>query len=394
MSAKAWIKKSGGMYTETPTRGARAGETVYKARIWIKSRQDFAHFYLGVTLKQAQRKMPEILGDPEAALAQRDERPAPAAPEFEALVKMFLATYKAKGGTSDYYKSPAASWIAHFGKVPSDRITRAMVEDYRDSLRRAEYGDSTVRKYVGNLSTLYKWAKGRGLLPDDPALAWSRNGEGVTRPSEPDHEVDVVSRDEQTKWEQATDPLTASIIALFCASGMRAGGRGDGEEGLKLKWSQVGRDSGNILIPTSKNHKARAIPINGPLTAALDRVSMRGEYVLSDEAGKPLDYFKVQRLLESALETAGIVKRGGVFNLMRHTFGSRLAEKNVGFGTIAKIMGNTAAIAERHCIRFSPSHLKAAMAMLDDAVTAPPTAPPAGHRVPVVPPPPSQAIVH
>ncbi len=380
MSAKTWIKDSGGMYTETPTRGARAGETVYKARVWIKSRQDFAYFYLGVTERQAGKRMREILGNPEAALAQRDARPAPAAPTFEAMVKKFLATYRARGGTSDYYKSPSASWIGHFGKtIGADKITRAMVEDYRDSLRRAEYGDSTIRKYVGNLSTLYKWARGRGLVADDPVLAWSRNGEGVPRPSEPDREVDVVTRDEQTKAEQKADPLTRNVIALFCESGMRAGGRGDGEEGIRLKWSQVDRQNGHILVPKSKTGKARSIPLNARLTAVLGRVTrhVRSEYVLCDHEGKQLDYFTINRLLESAFEAAGVEKQGGVFNMMRHTFGSRLAEQGVPTEVIAEIMGNSPEVCRRHYIRFSPGHLKAAMARLD-TVTAPPTAPPSG----------------
>lgn len=50
-----------------------------------------------------------------------------------------------------------------------------MVEDYRDTLRRQEYGDSTIRKFVGALGTMYRWAKGRSLLAENPV-------EGVKRP--------------------------------------------------------------------------------------------------------------------------------------------------------------------------------------------------------------------
>src|SRR5207245_2484659 len=83
--------------------------------------------------------------------------------------------------------------------------------------------------------------------------------------------------------------------------------------------------------------------------------------------------FVVARRVESALERAEIPhSKGTMFNLFRHTFGSRLAEAGVSFGVIARIMGNSAAIAERHYIRFSPSHFKAAMATLD---VVPQTAP-------------------
>lgn len=394
MSAKRFIPGAGGVYAVTLKRGPAKGKEKYGLRLWRGAEGKYRCFNLGMDYDRALARRDAIVRDPDAALAKRNQKAAPAAPVFEALVNQFLATYRAKGGTSDAYKPHAASWIARFGKVPADTITRAMVEDYRDGLRRDKYGDSTIRKYVGGLSTLYKWARGRGLIADSPVLAWSRLGEGVTRPAEPDHEIDVVSRDEQAKFEQAADPLTRTIIALFCASGMRAGGRGDTEEGLKLRWSQVDREQGSILIPRSKNHKARAIPINGPLAAALDRVTIRGEYVFSDAAGKRLDYFTVERLLQSALDRAGIVKAGGVFNMMRHTFGSRLAEKGVGFATIAKIMGNTAAVCERSYIRFSPGHLKAAMATLDDPSFVPQSAPQMGKEALAMVAPQSQTVLH
>ena len=48
-------------------------------------------------------------------------------------------------------------------------------------------------------------------------------------------------------------------------------------------------------------------------------------------------------------------------------------------GAIARILGNSVRVAERHYVRFSPDHLRAAMATLDTPIrklTAPPTAPP------------------
>lgn len=367
MSEKTWIKDSGGMYTVTPTRGARAGETVYKARVWIKSRQNFAHFYLGVTSKQAEKRMREILGNPEAALLKRDTRPAPAAPTLEALVKMFLAGYKSRG-ESGYYSMVSVSWLDHFGKtITTDRITRAMVEDYRDTLRRVEYGDSTIRKYVGALGTMYRWAMGRGLLTVNPV-------QDVKRPSEPDREVAVLSRDQETELLKVTERDDRLAVRLFLESGMRL------SEGLSLRWSQVDRAGGAILINKSKTDKARSIPLNARLTAVLDDVTrhVRSDNVLCDREGKPLDRFVLARRVESALERAAVAKvKGTGMNLLRHTFGSRLAEAGVSMATIATIMGNSPDVCHRHYIRFSPGHLKAAMATLD-AVTAPLTAPPAG----------------
>jgi site-specific recombinase XerD len=88
--------------------------------------------------------------------------------------------------------------------------------------------------------------------------------------------------------------------------------------------------------------------------------------VLSDQHGKPWSPWQADRMVESAMERAGIKKApGAVFNLLRHTFGSRMAQQGVDMTTLAAIMGNTPAVCYKHYIRFSPGHLRAAMATMD-----------------------------
>lgn len=79
------------------------------------------------------------------------------------------------------------------------------------------------------------------------------------------------------------------------------------------------------------------------------------------------------------MEQAGIAKvKGTGMNLLRHTFGSRLAERGVSMATITTIMGNSEAVCFRHYIRFSPGHLKAAMATRDSPAVAGSVAGPRG----------------
>jgi integrase len=385
------------LFAATVATGPRAGRTVYYARIWIKSEGRARYFNLRETTEPLARKRVGALGlDPEKALQERTARKAvrnarPAL-TFEDLVKRFLAGYTSKG-ESGYYGNASKAWVRHFGTAPAATVTRAMVEDFRDALKRENYGDSTIRKYVGHLGTVYRWAKGRGILADDPILAWSRMGEGVTRPQEPDRNVAVLSRGDEKKLLEAADDLTRIAIRLFIESGMRQGETDHDTEAFTLRWGQVVAD--RILIHKSKTAKARAIPVNGRLRAVLDDClsALRsdilrrdiasgkapGAYVLADPDGKPLNPDKVWRLIESAMQRAEIVKpEGSRYNLFRHTFGSRLAEQGVSFGVIAKIMGNSAAVCEKHYIDFSPGHLKAAMATLDVPTVTPTVTRPGG----------------
>jgi integrase len=370
------IDHGGGIYSRVCKRapGGKPLEVFY-GRVFFKAEGRSRYFRLGTALKAAQKRMHTILGDPEAALKEREARskPAPKRLSVGELIDAFLAGYTPRGD-SGFYGHASESWREHFGDVDAATVTRAMVEDYRDALARDGASASTIRSYLTALGTCYRWAKVRGLLPDNPALDWRVKGEGVTRPPKPDREVDVLSRDEEKTLLAAADPAARIMIRLFIESGMRQGGRGDGEEGLNLKWPQVDRAGGAILIPKSKTGRARAIPLNARLTAVLDGATrhVRSEFLLCDREGNRLDPWRATRAVESAMERAGIVKVGGPFNLMRHTFGSRLAEQGVSFGAIAKIMGNSAAVCERHYIRFSPGYLKAAMATLDRARTVAP----------------------
>src|SRR5439155_11512970 len=106
---------------------------------------------------------------------------------------------------------------------------------------------------------------------------------------------------------------------------------------------------------------------------------VRSDFVLCDRQRKPLDRFVLARRIESVLGLAVITKvKGTGFNLFRHTFGSRLAEQGVSMATIATIMGNSEAVCMRHYVRFSPAHLKAAMATLDAPTVAGSVAGPRG----------------
>jgi site-specific recombinase XerD len=353
-----------GVYSRT-----RNGREVFYVRVWVPSEKRMRYSKTTArTAEEAQQRLGAIKVDPEKFFAKRDARPAPKAPSFEALVKAFLAGYHSRGD-SGYYEMVSVSWLDHFGKtVRADKITRAMVEDYRDSLRRAKYGDSTVRKYVGALGTMYRWAIGRGVLTVNPVL-------DVRRPSEPDREVAVLNRDQEADLLKATERDDRIVVRLFLESGMRF------SEGLELRWSQVDRAGGAILIDKSKTGKARSIPLNARLTAVLDDATrhVRSDFVLCDREGKPLDRFVLARRVESALERADVAKvKGTGFNLFRHTFGSRLAEQGVSMATIATIMGNSEAVCMRHYVRFSPAHLKAAMATLDTPTVAGSVAGPRG----------------
>src|SRR5262245_13226415 len=138
-----WYETEGGIYSRT-----RDGKETFYVRVWRPAVKRRGYSKAGGTVLQARRKLEQIQPDPEAFCEKRDAKPLPKALSCGELVKQFLAGYRSRGD-SGYYDMVSISWLDYFSeKTPADKVTRAMVEDYRESLRRQHYGDSTIRKYV------------------------------------------------------------------------------------------------------------------------------------------------------------------------------------------------------------------------------------------------------
>jgi integrase len=363
MSAK--INFGGGLFGRTLTRGPKTGKIMFVGRVWIPTEARVRYLKLGVTTeKEARKALAKV--DPETAFQERDAlkagppAPGPEPLRFDAMLDRFLAEYRSRGN-SGYYGHVAVSWRAFFNNAEVASVSRPRVEAYREHLRREGYGDSSIRKYIGALGTMFRWA----AESCDPPLVTVNPAAGVKRPSEPDREVEVLSLDEQKKLLATVVDDLRPVVELCIAAGLRRG------EALSLLWAQIDEASGNILIRRSKTGKARSIPLTPQLTAILARVTKRdgSPLVFHNTEGRPWDERGASRALETALTRAGIRKvldgeegeYQGVFNLLRHTFGSRLASAGVPLAVVAALMGNSARVCERHYVRFGSSDLKAAM---------------------------------
>ena len=381
MSAIKWYQD--GIYSRT--RARRNGEQleVFYGRVWIRSERKARYFKLGMAAwvenrpappRAVEERMRKLLGNPEAAVAERAKKatPPPGPRRMDQLVDEFLQKYHSRGG-SLYYKHVAASWKTYFGKVDVAQVTKVRVEDYQDHLRRGAYGDSTVRKYVSALGTLFRWAIGRGYATANPV-------DGVKRLREPSRNVVYLPEEDAQKVLAEAQGWVRPMIGWALESGMRLG------EILSLKWSDVDRKEGLVKLDKTKTGKARAIPINAPLAAILDslpraiRVDEAGErraesHVFLSQEKRPIagdsGKYELYLAVKGAFQRAKVpLPEREVFNLFRHTYGTRLARLGVPMIKIAQLMGNSPRIVEKHYAAFAPnSELREVMDRLAARVT-------------------------
>jgi integrase len=386
MSDKTIRWHGDGIYSKIRTgRDGQPIETFY-VRVWIPSERKTRTWKAGHTPKQAARKARQILGDPDGAAAarararqaQKQERSA--AYTVADLCAAFTATYRARGGSADFYRQILKHPVAQLGKMPVADLSPALFDRYLAG-RRLEttkgkprkvdgktvmvgaglrkVSESSLRKVIVCLGTMLKWGRARGLVTVNPLADFRK-------PHEPgDRVTRALTHDEEKAVLELLPPLERDVVEWAIYSGMRRG------EILSLAWPRIDRGRGVVHVMGTKTGKARVLPLSlsGKLPAILDRHPRRtnADLLFHDTDGSALDVDRLNGNIEAAMKTAGVPKtRGVMWNLFRKTWASRLyANGRVMPQDEAAWGGHGIAVAMKHYVEFSPAAQERAAGALD-----------------------------
>jgi integrase len=143
------------------------------------------------------------------------------------------------------------------------------------------------------------------------------------------------------RFRELRDFFTAAVeTGLRMASDLR-----------NLQWSSVDATKGFIRVVMQKTLMEAEIPISAECRAVLRRCRMNGVasvFVFVDGNGRQFSRTRIRRAFLLAKELAGITRRFRPHDL-RHTYGCRLADRNISLQKIAKALGHTTTrMAERY----------------------------------------------
>jgi integrase len=151
------------------------------------------------------------------------------------------------------------------------------------------------------------------------------------------------------------------LFVIAVETGLRRG------DLLRLKWRAVDFENRWIHIVMQKTKLPVTIPMSaacfGALQICLARAGNRDD-VFIDECARRISETRVRRTFERAKRLAGITRRFR-FHDLRHTFGSRLASKNVSIQVISKAMGHTSIAMTMRYARPSAEALRDVQRALD-----------------------------
>ena len=265
-----------------------------------------------------------------AELGQRVEGgPAQKKALVEAVAEMVAIK---KAATAEAYKAKSGQLFRIFGMHRDiATVTAADVTTYITQRRGECASDHTIHKELVVLRQALKEARRRGESGADPGIV-------------PPWKADYNPQDRWlSRWE--FDALIASApprrkiwIAIQCLTGANKG------EMQQLTWEHVDLRAGQILIPGKKREtRWRHVPINAELRAWLESADR--------EAPLVPPWPDVSHALPDLCRKAGIDPANT--NDLRRTFGSWLAQEGVPILTIARLMGNSVAVAEKAYARLS-----------------------------------------
>ena len=260
---------------------------------------------------------------------------------------------------------PAACAVAHVEARHVEAVVNAPKRPARGSERPpSPASPETKKRRRATLQHFFAWAEGEGLCSTNPAA-------GVALPK-----MVAVRRDHVTPEEAAALlRAAAEAEAQFGAGGGREGwladwvtfGLGTGlrpGEQRQLRWGAV--RLAEAAVEVGKGHRVktagsrRVVPVAGEALAVLERLhamrptGCRGGPVFTGAYGGEVAVGYVTKRLQRLAVSVGVEKQLTAYAL-RHAYGTRMAAAGVPLLDLARLMGTSVRMIERHYAHYDPA---------------------------------------
>jgi len=257
-------------------------------------------------------------------------------------------------------------WADNLGDYTLDKITPALISEYRDKLAKGKLksgkqrSPGTVSRYMASLSHVFTVAMKEWQWIDDNPFR------RVTKPKEPRGVVRFLSDDERTallkacRESSSKDLYCAVVIAL--STGCRKG------EQMNLRWTHVDLKRGLLTFEDTKNDERRSVPlVSHALELMKDRARLRRidtDYVFPGKRpGKPIDLTRPWRDAMKAAEIENFR-----WHDLRHSCASYLAMNGATLAEIAEVLGHKTLQMVKRYAHLSDAHTSKVVTAMNEKI--------------------------
>ena len=247
------------------------------------------------------------------------------------LMKKFIEEYGPKVSEAQQrsYKTSQKNLEKFFGLTPLTKIRPKLIAEYKRLRLSKKRKPATVNRELACFSKAFRIAATEWEWVKENPMAL------VSRERENNKVIRWLSENEEPLLLEKCQDWLQEIVIFAIHTGMRQG------EILNLKWKEVNLFRREIFVIKSKNNEPRTIPISNQLFELLkgkSRVKSISRYVFTACNNQRMDEANLRRAFRKAVKDSGIDKFR--FHDLRHTFGSRLAQRGVDLFTISRLMGH------------------------------------------------------
>jgi integrase len=281
----------------------------------------------------------------------RGERVAPSKQTFDQLADEWLTQLRVGERTRERYDSNLRNHLRpRYGQRRAQSITVDDVARLIVDLESKGKAGWTIRNTLTTLSSLFTWAKRRGLVANNPVA----DLDARERPRVARKQQRAFEPAEITALLAAADPKYRPLIATALFSGLRL------MELLALRWQDIDLKAGEIHVRAQLRRKGgrkdlksdagrRDVILMPELAHLLRRHKARSlysqehDYVFASDTGTPLNWRNVEhRGFDHALERAKLTRPDGkpVLHDCRHTFASLLIAQGLDIVFISRQLGH------------------------------------------------------
>ena len=233
-------------------------------------------------------------------------------------------------------------WKERIGRYALVHVTPALIVSERDRLRSENVGTeasprhrspATANRYLAALSRAFTFAvREWHWIHDNPLRRVSKEPEAPGR-------VRFLSTDERARLLVACRSSSMRelelIVMLALTTGMRRG------EILGLRWGDLDRARGLIVLHKTKNRERRSVPIDSAVRPLLDRHASVRRLDTDLVFPHPIDQAKALPIDDAFQEVLATAEIGDFrFHDLRHTAASYLAMSGATTAEIAAVLGH------------------------------------------------------
>lgn len=277
---------------------------------------------------------------------------------FDELMERYLheVVCHKKLSTQETNRIQIAHMLDFFGNLTLDKITPALISDYRAErlkagvkLRTIGY-ELTVLSHAFNIALKeWKWVHENPMA----SVKIYRKDNQIER---------WLTQEEEERLLPFCKEWLKGLVVFALNTGMRMA------EIFRLKWQHVDMTRKTVTILESKNGQPRVLPLNQRAMSVLQEISRKTKianiegYVFTKD-GLPVKKEQIQYYFLKAVKQAKIPHCR--FHDLRHTFATRLVQSGVDLYKVSKLLGHENIKTTQRYSHHYPESLRGGVDILD-----------------------------